>query len=341
MKPTEIGETAQSFDPPPTLKSDILTREELSGLMEIRHGRVVFDMVLFWVAILGSLEAALYFHSWWVSVLVFLIIGCLQNALITWTHEASHCSLHRNRKINDWIADLFLAGPGGISVKQYRWHHVNHHKYLGDPEKEIELVAWLCLRGGNLFAQIAKHLLGGAALAIVRRKQRFSQPDSPHRPPPPRSLPAWIGFIGVNGALFAMCALQGQWWLYFLLWVLPLFTIAMLISNFRTIVEHQASADVCDLGRVPMTNFTRMIETNPIERFLIAPVGFYYHLEHHLYPSVPYHRLGELRRLLKKKGYFNDATIVKERGYLRTLWRLAMQPGFGLRLLNPFRQMAG
>ena len=341
MNSTEIGETAPNFDPPPRVRGELLTKEELRDLMKIRHGRVIFDVVLFWVMVVGSIEAALFFKVWWVSVLAFISIGILQNALITWTHEASHCSLTRNKKLNDTLADLFLCGPGGISVDQYRWHHVAHHKYLGDPEKEVELVAWLCLRGGNLFAQIGRTLIGGTALDIVRRKKRFSQPGAGHRPPPPRSLPAWIGFIGGNGALFGLCALQGQWHQYFLLWVVPLFTLAMLISNFRTIVEHQASADVCDLGHVPMTNFTRMIETNPLERLLIAPVGFYYHIEHHLFPSVPYHRLRELRRILKKKGSFESGEVVKERGYLRTLWRLAMKPGFGLRLLNPFRQIAG
>ena len=341
MHDKNATDAAPNFDPPPRARGDLLTKAELRDLMKIRHGRVVFDIVLFWVTVVGSIEAALYFKTWWVSLLVFFIIGCLQNALITWTHEGSHCSLHRNKKLNDWITDIFLAGPAGISVKQYRWHHVSHHKYLGDPEKEVELVAWLCLRGGNLFAQIAKHLLGGAALTIIRRKKRFSQPDSPHRPPPPRSLAAWIGFIGVNGLLFTICALQGQWWIYFLLWVFPLFTIAMLISNFRTVVEHQASSEVCDSPRVPMPNFTRVIEANPIERFLIAPIGFYYHLEHHLYPSVPYHRLRELRGILKKRGYFESGEVVKERGYIRTLWHLAMKPGFGLRLLNPFRQIAG
>lgn len=337
-------ETAPKFDamrdflPPPT-KRDWLTSAELRELMKIRHWRVALDIVLFWGTVLTTLGVAIAFPHWWVWVLCFVAMGCLQNALITWTHEASHSNLHRHRKTNDFIADLLLCGPGGISVDQYRWHHVNHHKYLGDPEKEVELVAWLCLRGGHLFAEIARHIVGAFAWNIVQRKKRFSAPDSPFKPPPPRSKAAWAGFLVGNALLFGLCTYFGSWYLYFILWVAPLFTLALLISNFRTIVEHQASADVCDVGQVKMPNFTRMVECSWLERMLVAPVGFDFHYEHHLFPSVPYHRLGELRRLLKQKGHYAQEGIIRETSYFGAIWSLAMRPGYGIRLLNPFADL--
>jgi fatty acid desaturase len=316
-------------------REDALTDDERRELMRIKPWKVGVDLAICWLLLLASIEVAILSNSWWVVAICFVFIGCLQNGLISWTHEASHCNIHRNRKINDWISDLLICGPAGIAVDQYRWHHVSHHKYLGDAEKEVELPAWLCLRGGNLFAEIARHIFGFFALHIVLRKRRYSRPDSPHRPPPPRSKLGWIGFLVGNALLFGLCALQGKWYLYFVLWVGPLFTIALLVTNFRTVVEHQASSDVCDLGHVKMPAMTRVIEANFLERMLIAPVGFHYHYEHHLYPSIPYHRLAEARAILRKKGHFDREGIVRERGYLRTLWRLAMEPGYGIRLLNP------
>jgi fatty acid desaturase len=317
----------------------MISSEELRGLMQIRHGRVLRDILLFWGMILATLGAAVAFPYWWVWALCFVSMGCLQNALITWTHEASHCNLHRKKKINDLIANLLLCGPAGLSVDQYRWHHVSHHKYLGDSEKEVELVAWMCLRGGHLFSEIARHLFGFSALRIIRRKKRFSAPDSPIKPPPPRSTSAWIGFLAGNALLFGLCWFTGYWYLYFILWVAPLFTLALMISNFRTVVEHQASAEICDQQRAKMPALTRLIECNWLERVLIAPIGFDYHYEHHLYPSVPYHRLPELRLLLKQKGHYEQAGIVRETSYLRALWSLAMRPGYGIRLLNPFAEL--
>jgi len=304
--------------------------------MRIKSGRVALDLGICWGLLLASLEAAIVLDTWFVTAVIFVFIGCLQNGLISWVHEASHCNIHRNRKLNDLFSDLFICGPVGISVDQYRWHHVSHHKYLGDSEKEVELPAWLCLRGGNLFAEIARHMFGFFALNVILRKRRYSQPGAKHRPPPPRSLAGWLGFLGGNGLLFLFCALQGSWYLYFVLWVAPLFTIALLVTNLRTVVEHQASSDVCDLGPVKMPAITRVIDANPVERFLVAPVGFFYHYEHHLYPSIPYHRLSEARKILAGRGHFDRKEIVRVKGYTRTLWRLAMEPGYGIRLLNPF-----
>ncbi|MFM7870218.1 MAG: fatty acid desaturase, partial [Actinomycetota bacterium] len=41
---------------------------------------------------------------------------------------------------------------------------------------------------------------------------------------------------------------------------------------------------------------TRTVLMNPIIRFLYSNMN--YHLEHHMYPAVPYHRLPELHRLI-------------------------------------------
>jgi fatty acid desaturase len=313
-----------------------LSRQEIQELSRIRRGRVVRDIVLMWLQILAAIQLAIWLESWLVVALAFLFIGCMQNALIAWTHEASHYNLSRSKQLNDTLADLFISGPAGVSVNGYRWHHVMHHRHLGDPEREIALEMWLCLRGGFLFSEIVRYLVGGYALRLVLR-YFYKGVDNIRKdnPPPRRSLASYVGFVGGNGLLFAMCALQGHWYLYFILWVAPLFTVALLLSNFRTIVEHQPSADVCETGSVPLPPITRVMRANPLEAYLVAPVGFFYHYEHHLFPGIPYHRLAEARQLLQSRGHFDQPGIVWGDGYLKTIWSLAMKPGYGLRLLNP------
>ncbi len=149
-------------------------------------------------------------------------------------------------------------------------------------------------------------------------------------------MAAIVSFLVTNSALFAACWVQGAWWAYFILWAAPPMTVAQMLNNFRTILEHQPGAEVCDQPDASMQPLTRVIYAGRLERWLIAPVGFFHHHEHHTWPSIPYHRLGETRRLLEQKGYFAQEEIIYAKGYLRSLWQLAFQPGWGVRLLNPF-----
>jgi hypothetical protein len=51
-----------------------------------------------------------------------------------------------------------------------------------------------------------------------------------------------------------------------------------------------------------------------------------------MFPGIPYHRLKEVRRLLIQRGCFEREHIVWADGYINTIWRLAMKPGYGLRI---------
>ena len=307
-----------------------LTKDELRRLSQIRPGRIAVELSLCWALIIGLIQVGISVGLWaWLPCI--LLLGCLQNQLILWTHEGGHCSLHRDRRKNDILGDALVAGPMGITLDSYRWHHGVHHKYLGDPNKEIELSAFFCIRGRQLFVHMARHLFGVVAYTVIFRRQRHSGPKSKIEPPPPRSMPAWIGFLSVNAALFAMCALQGAWYLYFVLWVAPLFTLAIMISNFRTIVEHQPSSDVCDKGmEYPVPPIVRIVDAHRIERYLVAPVGFYYHYEHHLYPGIPYCNLPEVRRILTERGHYDALPMVRSKGFVRTIWALSTKSGYGV-----------
>ena len=162
--PTEHRTAASDYAMYEPSRANLLSPAELRALMEIRPWRVARDLALTWLLLVGLIQVGILGNSWVLIPVCLVLIGCLQNGLITWTHEASHGSIHRNRKVNDTLSDLLICGPAGICVDQYRWHHVNHHKYLGNPDKEVELAAWLCLRGGSLFTEILRHLGGGFAL---------------------------------------------------------------------------------------------------------------------------------------------------------------------------------
>ena len=81
--------------PPP------IDRSTLRTLATIPAWRVARDLALTWGLILLTLSVAARTSSWLLGILLFAAMACLQNALVLWTHEASHLGLSRNRAWND------------------------------------------------------------------------------------------------------------------------------------------------------------------------------------------------------------------------------------------------
>ena len=63
---------------------------------------------------------------------------------------------------------------------------------------------------------------------------------------------------------------------------------------------------------------TRTVIPNFLEAWFLAPHGLNYHIEHHLYPSVPFYRLGDLHRTLMQDEHFAARAHIT-RGYLTGL----------------------
>jgi len=268
---------------------------------------------------------------WPLWVLSFVAMAVIQNALVLWTHEASHYGFSRNKRLNDLLGDLFVSGPTGVCVAQYRWQHLKHHRHLGDPSEEIDHSAWMCIRGWQFPLVIARHASGWFGWQIIKRYQSEAD-DARTTGRPRRSTASVVGAVVGNSLLVGLCVWAGSPFATLFLWILPLFTLTPLIGNLRTIVEHQPSSDVCDQGLVLLPPITRYIDYPLIERILVAPVGFAYHYEHHLHPSIPYWHLRAARKRLIESGWLSEAAPVVAGGYFSTLWRLSRESGFGIRL---------
>lgn len=106
-----------------------------------------------------------------------------------------------------------------------------------------------------------------------------------------------VVFSGIvsNLLIFGYCWLLGSPILFFLLWILPLFSINQVFLRIRGIAEHAGFEESLD-----QRLNTRTV-LNSLQAFFLAPYQLQYHIEHHLYPSVPFYRLRKLHRLLAKK----------------------------------------
>jgi fatty acid desaturase len=113
----------------------------------------------------------------------------------------------------------------------------------------------------------------------------------------------------------AVLTLTGAWMGFVLYWAVPWITVFFLFLYIRSVAEHFGSMEYED-------DLTDTRTTIPYfwERWFFGPHNINYHIEHHLYPSVPFFNLPELHAELMKDPHYAERAHVT-RGYSAGLVR--------------------
>ncbi len=268
-----------------------------------------------------AIGVALYF---WPNPLVILlaviVVGTRQHALFVIAHDAAHYLLYENRKVND-LAGRACAMVQGLSMCTYRVIHRMHHNNLyGELDPDTALHGGYPRGRGYLFKKLLKDLsgltawktyayfLGGAPALntttnVALRPLDDTSSKLRHDARADRNLV--IAFHVVALLFFAWSGYLVQ---YLVLWILPLVTVVQAILRLRAIAEHGATFDFSSPLTAARTN------TGPAWlRWAIFPHNVNYHIEHHLYASVPQYNLPALHRAMAKEGLLENAELVSFR----------------------------
>src|SRR5207244_4012622 len=106
-------------------------------------------------------------------------------------------------------------------------------------------------------------------------------------------------------AMLALSAWSGFLLQYLVLWILPLVTVVQAILRLRAISEHGATTDFSS----PLTAARTNVLPAWLE-WLVFPHRVNYHIEHHLYASVPHYNLPALHREMRERGMLEGAEVV-------------------------------
>ena len=281
------------------------------------------------VAVLAAaIACGLYF---WPNPLALflsvLVIGTRQHALFVIAHDAAHYLLYENRLANELVGRA-SAMVQGLSMCTYRVIHRLHHNNLygpldpdtalhgGYPRGKAYLVKKLLkdlsgLTAWNTYA----YFLGGAPALITATNVALRPLDDTSdklRREARHDRNAVIVFHLVALALFALSGYLVQ---YLVLWVLPLVTVVQAILRLRAIAEHGATTDFSS----PLT----AARTNVVPAWLawlIFPHHVNYHIEHHLYASVPHYNLPVLHREMRARMMLENAELVPFSATLRKIF---------------------
>jgi fatty acid desaturase len=282
--------------------SELLTPEQVQRLR--RKSNVVGAALVLhaWALIFGSMALFVWWPNPFTFLLAVMVIGTRQLGLAILMHDAAHGLLFADRRLNEWVGTWLCASPVFTSLQLYRPYHLAHHRHTQQAEDpDLGLSAPFPITRKSLWRKIGRDLSGRTA--YQRRLEQFR-----------RGLAKEAKAFLVNLVLLCAFAAAGYWWLYPLLWLVPLATWYQLVSRIRNIAEHAAVPDNDD----PLRN-TRTTLANFLERLFVAPYWVNYHLEHHLFMFVPCWRLPAAHRGLLAAGLGERMEI--QPGYAAVLRR--------------------
>ena len=243
-----------------------------------------------------------------------LVIGTRQLGLFVLMHDAAHAGLHRNRKVNDWVA-TWLCTP---TLRAYRPYHLQHHRFVQQSEDpDLVLSAPFPITRASLARKVVRDLTGQTFYkqrfgSLVQRIKARAAGES--------ALALFAEEVGkerrflIGNALgFLIFTAAGLWWVWLLMWLLPMMTWLPLVSRVRNIAEH---ALVIKDESDPLRH-ARTTHASVLERLLVAPYWVNYHSEHHMFTAIPCWNLPKAHRLLQRRGV--TARMEVQPGYLSLL----------------------
>lgn len=81
--------------------------------------------------------------SWWWSIpstlAAIVVIGASQHQFGGAIHEGTHHILFANRTLNEVASDWLAAFPILTTTYHYRLHHLAHHQFVNDPERDPDI----------------------------------------------------------------------------------------------------------------------------------------------------------------------------------------------------------
>jgi fatty acid desaturase len=295
----------------------LMRRTDLHGLTRLAA----------WIVLCGAtgLLVVVTLHSWWLIPAMFMH-GCALSFSYAASHECAHGTAFRSRWLNEavfWLTSLvFIEEP-----LYRRYSHAGHHTYTWfnalDPQKPygIPMTIWqyLSVTFGLTFyldaaRQLARHSSG-----------RFSAQELAFLPA------AEVRRVTRNSRIMAACYLALLAWgiAFGSPWPFVLYFIPRLLGgwiiNLYINTQHMCMGE----DQYDHRQTTRSIRCGPIGRLMYW--NMHYHIEHHLYPTVPFHALPALnRRIHRQLPTAMVGVLAVNSAIVRAIARQRREPGFHL-----------
>lgn len=272
-----------------------IPKAELRKLLERRDGPAIRDTIL-WFGLLGVSGYAGYllWGSWW-AVLPFLVYGVIYGTTSDsrW-HESSHGTAFRT----DWLNNTLYEIASFMVMREstvWRWSHTRHHSdtiIVGrDPEiavprppdiKAMLMVFFNLNTAPKYFRSVIRHCGG----RLTGEEQSYI-PSSEHRKVIVKARIYLLIYAAVIAAAICSRSILPLMYVglpnFYGAWLMPIYGDTQHAGLAENVLDHRLNC--------------RTVYMNRINRYLYWNMN--YHVEHHMFPLVPYHALPQLHELVK------------------------------------------
>ncbi len=270
-------------------------RKRMKELMRRSDSPAIRDTAL-WIgiAVASAGIGIVLWDTWW-AVPFFLVYGVLYgSASDSRWHEAGHGTAFKTRWLDNAVYNLasfcMMREP-----TVWRWQHTRHHTdtlIVGrDPEIVVMRPARLARILLNFFGLL--DVPASFKLMVIHASGRLTSDESTFVPDTERNKVVWTSrlWLLIYAVTIATAVVFTTW--------LPIVLIGgpRVYGAFMHVIygltQHAGMGENVLDHRLN----TRTIKMGPVNRFLYWNMN--YHVEHHMYPMVPYHRLPALHEEIK------------------------------------------
>lgn len=288
-KAIELGlAEADWFEPP--IGSDIRR-----ALMQRSNGPAIRDTALWFAILAGTGLATILFWGNWYAALPYLVY-CVFYATASdsrW-HECSHGTPFAS----DWMNVALYEISSFMVMREsvvWRWSHNRHHSdtiIVGrDPEIQIPrpprlrkliLSIWAIGVYRIYYPKLVNHAMGR-----IGDDERSFVPEMDF----PKIIRNARIILAINFSVVVAAYLTSSW-LPILLVIVP-----HVFGNWLMVIHNTPQHAGLAENVLDHRLNSRTVYMNPISRFIYWNMN--YHLEHHMFPLVPYHALPKLHEVLR------------------------------------------
>jgi fatty acid desaturase len=279
-----------------------LDRESLTELSRRSNARGLAQLALHSALLLATGVLVWRTRETWWLLPALVLHGVVLDFLFCALHETIHRTAFASRRLNDavgWaVGPLLLLPPG-----YFRLFHFAHHRFTQDAARDPELAA----PKPSSWASYVWHASGipnwRTRLKVTLRHALTGRVPEPFVPVARhRAIVAEARILWAIYAVVAALSLLLRTDAALVYWIVPAI-FGQPFLRLYLLAEHGG----CPASSDMFAN-TRTTYTNPAVRLLAWSMP--YHVEHHAYPSVPFHALARVNARIR------DRIAVSAPGYI-------------------------